>query len=193
MMMRIVGVIIAILVVQPVFTPCYAEPDDTAFFTGLYAEHRATAPGDILFVVISETSVASYSASRSNQKSSDARVGPGAGWLDFIPEVSFRGQLSAAATGQSQLRDSLAARVAVVVTGLSPTGNLLIEGERAVRVNGALRTIRLRGEVRPEDVRPDNTVLSHLVAHATIEYEGPDPGRPGRHVGILTRILGWLF
>lgn len=170
-----------------------ADPGDTQFFAGLYAEHRATAPGDILFVVISETSVASYSSSRTNQKSGEARVGPGTGWLDFIPELGFGGQLSAGASGQSQLRDSLAARVAVTVTGRSPTGNLLVEGERTVRVNDALRTLRLSGEVRPEDVRPDNTVLSHLVAHARIEYQGPDPGRPGRHVGILTRILGWLF
>jgi len=182
-----------LLTLGAIALPGAAEPGDTDFFAGLYAEHRATAAGDILFVVISETSVASYSASRSNQKSGSAQVEPGTGWLDFIPELGFGGQLSAGASGQSQLRDSLAARVAVVVTGLSPTGNLLIEGERAVRVNDALRTIRLRGEVRPADVRPDNTVLSHLVAHASIEYQGPDPGRPGRHVGILTRILGWLF
>jgi len=171
----------------------WAEPGETAFFSSLYHDHRASKPGDILFVVISESSLASHTASRSNDTSSSAEVGPGTGWLDFIPGISFGGKLSGSASGKSQRRDVLSARVALVVSGITPTGNLLIEGERTVRVNEDLQTIRLSGEVRPEDVRPDNTVLSHHVAHASIEYEGPDPGRPGRRVGIITRILGWLF
>ncbi len=173
--------------------PTRAEPGDTGFFTALYADHRARRPGDILFVVISESSMASHAASRSNSRDAGAQVGPGTAWLDFIPGLSFGGKLDAKAGGQSQRRDVLSARIATVVTGVTPSGNLIIEGERTIRVNHDYQTIRLVGEVRSEDVRPDNTVLSQHVADARIEYEGPDPGRPGGRVGIITRILGWLF
>ncbi len=193
MTMRRLAVMTVLLTVGAMAAPCPAEPGDTSFFTSLYADQRAMQPGDIVFVVISESSIASHTASRSNQKASSTQVGAGTGWLDFIPAISFGGQLQAGASGQSQRRDMLSARIAAVVTGMSPAGNLMIEGARTVRVNHDFQTIRLTGEVRPRDVRSDNTVLSHHVANAEIGYEGPDPGRPGRRVGIITQILGWLF
>lgn len=170
-----------------------AALDGGGFFVSLYDDHRAVAPGEILFVVVSESTTASQSASRSNASSADARVGPGTGWLDFIPEIGFGGGLSAHAGGSAQRRNMLSARIATTITGVTPAGNLLITGERTVQVNHDLETIRLTGEVRPRDVRPDNTVLSQHIANAAIEYDGPDPGRPGKRVGLITRVLGWLF
>jgi flagellar L-ring protein precursor FlgH len=173
--------------------PAPAGPDGGGFFTSLYDDHRAAEAGDILFVVVSESTTASHSATRSNSKSTDARVGPGTGWLDFIPEIGFGGDLNSGAGGSSQRRNVLSTRIATTITGTTPTGNLMITGQRTVRVNHDLQTITLTGEVRPQDVRPDNTVLSQHIANASIDYEGPDPGRPGKKVGIITRILGWLF
>jgi len=193
MMTRSFAVTIAALMLAAMGAPCPADPGDTAFFTSLYADQRARQPGDIVFVVISESAMASHAASRSNQSSSSVEVGPGTGWLDFIPLLGYGGKLQAGASGQSQRRDTLSARIAATVTGLTPAGNLIIEGARTVRVNHDFQTIRLIGEVRPQDVRADNTVLSQHVANAGIEYEGPDPAQPGRRVGIITRILGWLF
>lgn len=173
--------------------PVAAGPDAGDFFRSLYRDHRAAAPGDVLFVVVSESATASQSASRTNAKSSGVEVGPGTGWLDFIPGIAFDGKMSASASGASQRRNMLSTRIAATVTGITPAGTLIIEGESSLRVNHDLQTVRLTGEVRPEDVRPDNTVLSQHIANAAIEYHGPDPGRPGRRVGIISRILGWLF
>ena len=173
--------------------PADAGPDAGGFFMTLYGDHRAAAAGDILFVVVSESTTASQSASRSNAKSTDTQVGPGTGWLDFIPGIGFGADGSSSARGSSQRRNLLSTRIATTIVGVTPAGNLMIEGERTIRVSHDLQTIRLIGEVRPEDVRQDNTVLSQHVANAAIEYEGPDPGRPGKKVGIITRILGWLF
>lgn len=170
-----------------------AGPDGGQFFQSLYDDHCASGPGDILFVVVSESTTASHSASRSNQKSSGAEIGPGTAWLDFIPQISYGGEMSGSARGSAQRRNMLSTRIATTVVGRSPNGNLMIEGERTIRVNDDLQTVKLIGEVRSEDVRPDNTVLSQHVANAAIEYTGPDPGRPGKKVGLITRILGWLF
>ncbi len=56
-----------------------------------------------------------------------------------------------------------------------------------------MQKITLRGEVRPQDISRDNTVYSWNVANAEITYEGSDPGRPGKKVGIVTRLLNMLF
>jgi len=172
---------------------CPGDPSDGSFFTCLYLDHRAHQVGDLVLVVISESTLASHSASRSNDKSAETKVDAGTGWLDFIPLMGYGGESKSAAKGQSQHRDLLSARIATIVTGTTPTGNLLIEGERAVKVNHDFQTIHLKGEVRPQDIEPDNTVPSHRVANAHIEYRGSDPGKPGRRVGIITRLLNWLL
>ena len=195
--MRTVMPIVMLTMLAPIAAlaqaPADAGPDAGGFFMSLYTDHRAAAPGDILFVVVSESAIASQSASRTNARASNAEVGPGTGWLDFIPGMSFGGKLSASASGGSQRRNTLSTRIAATVTGITPAGTLIIEGERSVRVNHDLQTVRLVGEVRPEDVRPDNTVLSQHIANAAIDYNGPDPGKPGKRVGIITRVLGWLL
>jgi len=170
-----------------------ADPSEGTFFISLYSDHRAQQVGDLVLVVISESSLATHSATRANNRAANASLGAGAGWLDFIPLTSYTGQSAATAKGEAQRRDLLSARIATLVTGLAPNGNLIIEGERTVQVNHDFHTIRLTGEVRVQDLGPDNTVFSHNVANARIEYLGSDPGRPGRRVGILTRILNWLF
>ncbi len=185
--------LIALTCLAAVCGPCLADPTDGDFFMSLYADHRAHQIGDLVLVLISESSLASHSATRGNEKSADTKIGAGTGWLDFIPLMGYGAQSKSGAKGQSQRRDLLTARIATIVTGITPTGNLMIEGERTVQVNHDFQTIRLTGEVRPQDVAPDNTVFSHRVANAVIEYLGSDPGKPGHRVGIITRILNWLF
>ncbi len=172
---------------------CMADPSEGSFFTSLYSDHRAAQVGDLVMVVISESSLASHSASRANDSSAGGSIGAGAGWLSFIPLTSYTGQSKSGAKGQAQQRDLLSARIAALVTAVAPSGNLMIEGERTIQVNHDVCTIRLTGEVRPQDLGPSNTVLSHNVANAHIEYMGSDPAKPGKRVGIITRILNWLF
>lgn len=172
---------------------CMADPSEGTFFTSLYSDHRAGQVGDLVLVVISESSLASHSTTRANDSSAGGSIGAGVGWLDFIPLTGYTGQSKSGAKGQAQQRDLLSARIATLVTGVTPGGNLMIEGERTIQVNHDVHTIRLTGEVRPQDLGPSNTVFSHNVANARIEYMGSDPARPGKRVGIITRILNWLF
>lgn len=62
--------------------------------------------------------------------------------------------------------------IACIVTDMTETGLLRIEGERQLRINGETQIISLAGFVRPEDVRIDNTIPSTLVASADIHYGG---------------------
>ncbi len=185
-----------ILVAACLLTICtlgHAQSANGAFFYSLYSDYRAVGVGDIVQVIISESAVASHSSTRANEKSADSSAGPGAGLLDFIPLIGYSGKAKSAASGTSQSRDLLTARITAVVVAVTPAGNLVIEGQRRVACNRDFQTIRLRGEVRPCDITRDNTVLSQYLANAQIEYEGPDPAHPGSRVGVISRLLGWLF
>jgi flagellar L-ring protein precursor FlgH len=62
--------------------------------------------------------------------------------------------------------------IACLVTGVSDSGLLRIEGERQIKLGHDTQVIRVAGWVRPEDVAIENTVSSSLIADARIEYVG---------------------
>lgn len=165
----------------------------TSDFGRLFSDRKAIAVGDVLHIIVVESSSASQNMQDSTNSSTDAKVGPGVGKLSFLPLWGYEGQISAQAKGTTSRSETMTARVAVVVVGHSATGNLLVEGERVIQVHKDTQIIRVKGEVRPQDIGADSTVLSSKVANATISYTGSTPARPGSKVGIISRALHWLF
>ncbi len=62
--------------------------------------------------------------------------------------------------------------IACLVTGITESGLMRIEGERQIKLGHDTQVIRVSGWVRPEDVAIENTVSSSLIADARIEYVG---------------------
>lgn len=162
-------------------------------FANLFSDRKAVSVGDTLHVLIVETAQANQNMSDQTASQSKSAMGPGVGLLDFLPLVGYSGDISAKSGGSTSRSASFSARIAVTVTGATPSGNLLIEGRREVRVHKDYQEIKLTGEVRRQDIGADNTVPSYRIANAQISYTGSNPLRPGSKVGILTRALHWLF
>jgi flagellar L-ring protein FlgH len=165
----------------------------TSSFGRLFGDRKATRIGDVLHIIITETSQASQNMADTSGASTDATIGPGTGKLGFLPLWGYTGSTSAKAQGTTSRSGSIVGRIAVTVIGLSPSGNLLVEGERVVVVHKDSQIIKIQGEIRPQDVAADSTVPSYKVANARISYTGSDPLRPGSKVGIITRLLHYLF
>ena len=53
-----------------------------------------------------------------------------------------------------------------------PNGNLVLRGEKLVALSEGSELIQVSGIVRPEDIAPNNTVLSRRLANAQISYRG---------------------
>jgi flagellar L-ring protein precursor FlgH len=51
-------------------------------------------------------------------------------------------------------------------------GNLIVFGEKQLELNEGSEYIRVRGVIRPEDIQPNNTVLSRRLANAQFSYSG---------------------
>jgi len=166
---------------------------DTSFFSTLYGDRTAYKVGDVLHILVTESATATQSASRTHNKQSDATVGPGVGWLDFIPLLGYGGKSSYTAGSTANRSGSISARLSVTVKEVLSGGNLLVEGRRYVKINKDIQEIVFRGKVRCRDIRSDDTVYSYQVAGLEIEYEGSDPAKPHNNVGIISRILNFLF
>lgn len=161
----------------------------------LYADKKARSIGDLVTMIIVERSQATQSATTQTGSDGKVQVGPIslADIVPVIPPISAGGSDSASAKGSTTRGGSLNARMTAQVVDVLPNGNLVIEGRQTIIVNSEEQIIIVSGQVRPQDIAPDNTVLSTFVADATISYEGTGPIGDKQNPGLLTRLFNWLF
>lgn len=167
---------IALVLASTLIAPCVDAQS-------LYADARARQPGDVLTVLLSESTSAQRESSSQNRSNSSmggsaSTNGPNiAGTFGLDAEFSNASE-SANETMQSDL---LQGTLTVRVTEVDDAGNLVVEGERRLNVNGVTHFMRVTGTVRPFDIRTDNTLFSYQIANADIEY---------RRDGLIQRYAG---
>lgn len=139
------------------------------------ADHRATAVGEILTVVIREAHKVKNEdkVNRSNTTSLAARLeaytlSDKTFSANTLPRVDVRQDRAFEGDAKQEKDSSVTARVAVVVIDVLPNGNLVVAGTRVVTVDDEEKTLRISGLVRPLDVERDNSVLSSSVADARV-------------------------
>jgi flagellar L-ring protein precursor FlgH len=170
-----------------------AAADDGGFFVSLYGDRRARNVGDTLHLLIVENTSANMKTNQTTQQKTASNVGPGVGKLSFLPMLGFSGSTSSSASGTSSRGGTVTARMTVQIVQVTDEGNLVVEGRRTVNVNQDKEVITIRGEVRPKDVRPDNTVYSYDLANVQIDFVGSNPRKPEHKVGIITRLINLFF
>ena len=162
----------------------------------MVADKRAAGIGDILTIVVSETTTATKNneTKTSKQSSWSAAVSsflfPGfAQYKGSTPAIDYTSNLKHDGAGAINNSESIVAHVAVKVVDVLPNHSLVIEGKRETSFSGEKQTIVLHGVVRAEDVGSDNTVLSYNVADATIQITGKGTVTDSQNKGWFTRIL----
>ncbi|HJP83386.1 MAG TPA: flagellar basal body L-ring protein FlgH [Fimbriimonadaceae bacterium] len=168
-----------------------------------YLSRTAKCVGDILTIVVSESSAANYSVATQATKKDDNNVAKA--MLPFLSALNvplidqLLGGLSTGAqssnngTGSTTQSGKFSTRVAVTVREVQPNGNMLIEGTRLIKINKEEQQITFTGIIREDDIRADNTILSERVADARITNLGKGLAADRQRRGILTWILDWLF
>lgn len=171
--------------------------------TDLFRDPRARRLGDILTVTISMKDKASFD--NSSKRTRDASHSFG---LDLGNEIDWRGFASA---GKAKIDSSLKSntaqdgkgaitrsenidlRVAAVVTGVLPNGNLVIQGSQELRVNYELRVLTFTGIVNIGDIKADNTVSHDRVAEARMSYGGRGRSMEVQQPAWGHQVIDWLF
>lgn len=160
---------------------------------GMFSDRKAHAIGDTLTIVINETSSASRTGKSSNSKDASGSAAAGTGIFGFIASASTSGKDSFKSQGTISNTNNVSAKMTVQVTAVKPNGNLLVSGTQMIKQNGEEQKILVTGEVRPEDITADNTVLSSYVANAEIRIDGKGPIASKQRQGILTQLFNFLF
>ncbi len=163
----------------------------------LFTDVRAHQIGDIVSVVLTEATSAAKSADTELDKSSDVSItdplifGAPVTWGDgrYNPSVTIDSQSAFEGEGSSNQSNSLQGAIAVQVSKVLPNGNLVVQGEKWIKINQGDEYIRLKGIIRPEDVSPTNTIPSTLIADARISYGGTGVLNESNSPGWLSRFF----
>ena len=161
--------------------------------TSLFADRKASKVGDILTIIINETTSTSASKTNKNGKSGSQSLSAGTGIFSFLAAATAGGSDSFTAHGAATDTNKVSGRVTVSVVEVKPNGNMVIEGTQSIWQNRDEHKITLRGVVRADDVTAANTVQSSLVADATLRFDGKGPLNAKQRQGILTQIFNILF
>ena len=159
----------------------------------MYSDRKAHDVGDILTIVINESTTQTASKERSNTKSGSTTLNAGTGIFHFLAAATASGSDSFTAAGSAEDTSRFTGNVTVTVVEVMPNGNMVVEGTQSIWQNRDEHKITLRGIVRRDDVSSNNTVLSTRVADATLKFDGKGPLNAKQRQGILTQIFNILF
>lgn len=159
----------------------------------IFADRKARNVGDILTIVISETTSLSATRANSNSKSGKTDLSAGVGIFEFLQAASASGSDSFTANGSATSKNSTSANVTVTVVDVQPNGNMTVEGTQSIWQNRDEHKITFRGVCRQDDVTASNTIVSTKIADATVKFDGKGPLNAKQRQGILTQIFNFLF
>ncbi len=159
----------------------------------IYADRKARNVGDILTIVISESTTQTATKARSNSKEGSVSLGAGTGIFHFLAAAAASGSDSFTANGSASDTNSVSGQITVTVVEVLPNDNMIVEGTQSIWQNRDEHKITVRGIVRRDDVTRNNTVPSNLVADATLKFDGKGPLNAKQRQGILTQIFNFLF
>ncbi|MBP4050218.1 flagellar basal body L-ring protein FlgH [Chromobacterium violaceum] len=156
----------------------------------LTSDNRAFRPGDVLTVVLEETTQASKQAGTSFGKKSGAKIGPSLiGNTTFNAQVGIDANRDFNGSSSSTQQNALAGSLTVVVHRVLPNGLLQVKGEKQLTLNQGEEMLRVAGYVRVGDIDTDNRVSSLRIANARIGYSGSGALADANSPGWLMRFF----
>jgi flagellar L-ring protein precursor FlgH len=162
----------------------------------LFQDNKAREVGDILTIILVETTSASTKAQTAvNKNTSIDMAAPTIAGQSVtykgknILQIGVDGSRGFTGTGDTKQSNSLDGTVSVTVVQDMGNGNLLVSGEKKLRLNQGDEVVQVQGIVRVSDIAADNTISSERVADAKIVYGGRGPVSRSNAMGWLDRFF----
>ena len=163
---------------------------DPTTFRGPAADQRAHRVGDVLTVLVLETTRARSQAATGSERDTDLGIALKSPSNNYSSQLGLQNNSKGAA--ETSRIGELRAQLTVRVVALEPNGLLRIAGTQLLRVNREEQRIVLSGVVRPEDISAVNTVWSSRIAEAELSLAGKGVVSESQRRNIVSRVFQWL-
>ena len=159
----------------------WAAPD-WSLATALYADVKAREVGDIVTVLIEESSSMNREANQASGKSTTGsgnasfqhptveqgdKVTSGPWTKITLPEFSWQLKHDFSGGGKLSSEEDFSSTMSATVLDVLPNGNLVLEGKRTIHLQDEKVHVILTGLVRPRDISSENIVSSSRLADAS--------------------------
>lgn len=166
----------------------------------LFADLKARRVGDVLTIRLTEATNASKSAvTKTAKTTSVANTGvtlfgrtPTVGGVG-IGNAAFNGADSFDGEGSATQGNSFTGSLTVTVMDVQQNGNLVVQGDKTLKLNQGDEFVHVSGVVRRADIATDNSVTSDRVADAHISYSGKGVIASSNKMGWLARFFNSPF
>jgi flagellar L-ring protein precursor FlgH len=166
----------------------------------LFADLKARRVGDVVTILLNESTNASKNAvTKTTKTTSVANTGP----TIFGKTITTKGvpifntTLNGAdgfdGEGSSTQSNSLAGSLTVTVVEVQANGNLVVQGDKTLKLNQGDEFVHVAGVIRPADIATNNTVTSDKLADARISYSGKGVVNSANQMGWLARFFNSPF
>jgi flagellar L-ring protein FlgH len=191
-------------VVPRVLPPPTPRTDGAIYQSGqqieLFADLKARRVGDVLTIRLTEVTNASKSAVTKTTKTTTVNnTGPTlfgktitAGGVPILT-TTLAGADSFDGEGSSTQGNTLAGSLTVTVMEVQSNGNLVVQGDKTLKLNQGDEFVHVSGVVRVADIQVDNTVTSDRVSDAHISYSGKGVINAANQMGWLARFFNSVF
>jgi flagellar L-ring protein precursor FlgH len=163
----------------------------TARNYNFYGDTTALNVGDVLTISLEESTRASKNAETKINKDNEITLPDPTilGKSNFGIGTSLNNERDFKGKAEADQSNSLNGSITVTVTEVLPNGVLRIRGEKWLSLTNGDEYIRLTGLVRPQDIKPDNTVASNRIADARIAYGGTGDFDQANQMGWVARFF----
>ena len=156
----------------------------------LTSNNRAFRVGDVLTVILDETTQASKAAGTAFGKNASARADAAViAGRKLDGSLSLNGKRQFNGSSSSVQENMLTGAITVVVHQVLSNGLLMIQGEKQLSLNQGEEFVRLAGYIRGEDLDAENRISSQRVANARISYAGSGTLADANQAGWLMRFF----
>ncbi len=191
--------------------PKVEEESGGSLWVDSYSSHlydnmyKARRQGDTITIIVDERSQGFNKGDTKSDKKSEHSAGidslfgiltklqglipvlnPGS-LIDGKTDSKFKGKASTEREGE------LTAKITASVSRVLKNGNLLLRGEKRIKVNKEEQILVVEGIIRPYDILPDNTVFSTSLADTRISYTGFGIVAERQSPGWLVRALDYIW
>ena len=192
---------------DPDFAPILPDVEEAAiiptgslfkenYVNNIYSDSKAHRTGDIISVILSESTQANKNAKTELKKENGTVLDPVIGLggdavgikgdaiqFGINQNTNFKGD------SKADQGNSLRGDISVHVLRVLPNGNLMIRGEKWLTLNNGDEYIRLTGVIRPKDINSNNTIMSTKIANARIQYAGTGSFADANEQGWLSKFF----
>jgi flagellar L-ring protein precursor FlgH len=167
-------------------------------FTDMSADYKAHRLGDIVTLLVSETTAAQSTGDVNNSRTFSANSAitnlPGTSSQSANPLLGMTSSKALKGQGETSTGSSVTATVSAHVIALLPNGSMIVEAERRILINSQHENLIVRGVLRPGDVGPNNSAPATALANLEIELKGKGVVSDyiGRQNPIIRGLL-WLL